>query len=121
MTHVLVVEDDQISVDILVRLLRHNGIEADVAGNGYEALELTRKQEQPYELAIVDLAMPDMDGWRLLSELRRNQATETLNAVALTAYYDPQVAHEARLAGFLDCYPKPASQKTIEGIRTYLS
>ena len=118
MPSVLVVEDDQFSRDILGRLLRHNDVEVDIAINAEEALSFVQKNQ--YHLVIVDLSLPRIDGWELLKMLRENADTASLKSVAITGYYDPQVAQKARQAGFLACYPKPATQIIINEIKSYL-
>jgi CheY-like chemotaxis protein len=110
MPQILVVDDEKLSRDILIRLLNHFQQEVDAATNAEEALSLIAQKH--YDFAILDLAMPQMDGWQLLKHLQ----DAGLSAVALTAFYDPQVAREAKSAGFLACYPKPANSKIIEEI-----
>src|SRR5215510_11170562 len=103
MLRVLIVDDDQLSRDILLRLLHHFEIEAESASSGEEALKIAA--EKVFDLAILDLAMPQIDGWQLFKELQ----VHGLRAVAISAFYDPQVAREAKNAGFLACFPKPAN------------
>jgi two-component system capsular synthesis sensor histidine kinase RcsC len=110
MPQILVVDDEKLSRDILVRLLNHFQQEIDVASTAEEALSFI--EQKHFDFAILDLAMPQMDGWQLLTHLQEI----SLPAVALTAFYDPQVAREAKNAGFLACYPKPANSKIIEEI-----
>ena len=112
---VLVVDDEKLSRDILRRLLTHFQMDVEVAKSGADALALT--EEKSFDFAIIDLAMPQMDGWQLLEALQ----TISLPAIALTAFYDPQVAREAKIAGFLACFPKPANTKIIEEILSLTS
>jgi CheY-like chemotaxis protein len=110
MALVLVVDDEQLSRDILLRLLQHYKLDVELASSAEDALLMTA--QKAFDFAIVDLAMPQMNGWQLLEKLQ----TLHLPAVALSAFYDPQVAREARTAGFLGCFPKPATTKIIEEI-----
>jgi two-component system, NarL family, sensor histidine kinase BarA len=110
MSLILVVDDEQLSRDILLRLLSHYKLDVELAKSGEDALVLAT--QKAFDFAIVDLAMPQMDGWQLLQKLQ----TMELPAVALTAFYDPQVAREAKKAGFLACFPKPANTKIIQEI-----
>ena len=110
MPQILVVDDEKLSRDILIRLLKHFHQDVDVASSAEEALGMV--EQKNYDFAILDLAMPQMDGWQLLSQLQ----PLNLPAVALTAFYDPQVAREAKNAGFLACFPKPANSKIVEEI-----
>jgi CheY-like chemotaxis protein len=107
---ILVVDDEDISRDILHRLLRHYKLDVELATNAEEALTLA--EEKHFDFAILDLAMPQKNGWQLLQDLQRIN----LPAVALSAFYEPQVAREAKNAGFLACFPKPATTKIVQEI-----
>ncbi|MBX3061864.1 MAG: response regulator [Anaerolineae bacterium] len=111
----LVVEDDPASWDILLHLLRYEGIHADAARTAEEALEFAAQYQ--YDLAVIDLALPGMDGWQLLKALQEDTRTAQLRMVALTAYYDPQIAQLALQRGFLACYPKPASRGLVTELK----
>ena len=66
---ILIVEDDDALARSLVSLLRAGGNAVDHVGNGEEALTLL--PTEPYALAILDVGLPGMDGFELLSRLRR--------------------------------------------------
>jgi CheY-like chemotaxis protein len=107
---ILVVDDEALSRDILQRLLKHYKLDVELATNAEEALALA--EEKRFDFAILDLAMPQKDGWALFQDLQRFK----LPAVALSAFYEPQVAREAKNAGFLACFPKPATTKIVQEI-----
>ena len=58
-------------------------------------------------MIIMDLAMPEMDGWETLMEIRANPATAHIPVVAITAYHSANVAQDAVQAGFDAYFPKP--------------
>ncbi|MFQ3593197.1 MAG: response regulator [Gemmataceae bacterium] len=100
---VLVVDDD---VDIcrnVSDILTDLNFVVDVAHDGPSALELVRKR--PYDLALLDLKMPGMDGLTLYKELRKLRA-ETV-AIVITAFAGPETASEALAAGAWRVLPKP--------------
>lgn len=68
MSHVLLVDDDVATRDPIGRLLELLGHQVTVAGDGLEALRLVGTQ--PFELAIVDIYMPQMDGLELIPKLK---------------------------------------------------
>jgi two-component system, cell cycle response regulator DivK len=108
---VLVVEDEFDSLQTISIILRHYGIQVHVAHNGSECLDLL---EQMMPTAIVmDLMMPEMDGWATLARIRANQRTAQLPVVAMTAYYSPEVADDARQAGFDGFFNKPLSASSF--------
>lgn len=102
---VLVVEDEQDSMDVVKDILDHHNIENYGAYTAEEALVLM-EQTVP-TLTIVDLALPEMDGWGLLRVMQGNPSTASIPAVAVTAYHSANVAQEAIHAGFVAYFPKP--------------
>jgi CheY-like chemotaxis protein len=102
---VMVVEDEYDSVQVVSRVLQHHGAEVHVAHNGHEALKLLDKIEPT--LIMMDLALPEMDGWETLSKIRANPHTAHIPVVAITAYHSVNVAEDALHAGFDAYFPKP--------------
>ena len=99
---ILVVEDHDDSRRAIARLLELNGHEVLDAGDGLSALELA--QSESFELALIDISLPDMDGVELLTRLRRDRA---IDAIAVTGH--PLDTERARCtqAGFRDLLLKP--------------
>lgn len=80
---VLVVEDDPASQDVLVRLLQKEGCKIDVAGNGLEALK--RLASSTPDLILLDLMMPEMNGFELVSKLSQDPNHRAIPIVVVTA------------------------------------
>jgi adenylate cyclase len=80
---VLVVEDDQATRMTLTRLLKSDGWEVDEAPNGRIGLERLRKA--PSDLILLDLMMPEMDGFEFLAQLRRDPEHEKTPVIIVTA------------------------------------
>src|SRR5260221_11347511 len=68
--HVLVVEDEKKTHEYLKKGLMENGFVVHVAVNGEDGLHLAQTGE--YDLIILDVMLPDRDGWSIVAELRRN-------------------------------------------------
>ena len=68
--HVLVVEDEKKTHEYLKKGLTENGFVVDVAANGVDGLHLALTGD--YDLIILDVMLPDRDGWSIVAELRRN-------------------------------------------------
>ena len=98
----LVVEDDPDGQEVVGRILRHHNIAHVVVGTGEEALETLASQ--PFTGALIDLALPGMDGWRLLQEIQHHYA---IPCVAVTAFHSAEVAVQAIDAGFAAYFSKP--------------
>ena|SRR5258707_7847072 len=102
---VLVVEDENDSMELVQGLLEHHGITSVGVGSGEEALEAL-KSMQP-TLIIVDLALPGLDGWGLLQRIKLISKLNSVPCVAITAYHTAELAEEAIEAGFDAYFAKP--------------
>jgi signal transduction histidine kinase/CheY-like chemotaxis protein len=80
---VLVVDDDVNTRDLISRMLHHAGWKSVTAENGRVALK--RMEEQRPSLILLDLSMPEMDGYEFLSELRRRDPSGAIPVVIITA------------------------------------
>jgi CheY-like chemotaxis protein len=102
---VVVVEDEDDSMDLVQGLLGYHGIKSMAAPTAEEAL-LMLSDIVP-TLILIDLALPGMDGWRLLAEIKQIPTLAGVPCVALTAYHTAEVANEAIEAGFDAYFAKP--------------
>jgi PAS domain S-box-containing protein len=80
---VLVVEDDPAASELLRRSLEGEGWSVSIAGNGREAL--TKMDQQQPAMILLDLMMPEMDGFEFLSEIRSPPRSSTIPVVVVTA------------------------------------
>lgn len=100
---VLVVDDEEIMRDVLSALLSSESYEVDLAENGAQALEMIR--EKDYGVMLLDLMMPDVDGFEVLEKLRKLENSPV--AIILTAYASiDRVMQAAKLNAFA-FIPKP--------------
>jgi CheY-like chemotaxis protein len=100
---ILVVDDEVDTCHNLKDILTDLGYQVDTAYNGPSALELARKKH--YDVALLDLKMPGMDGLTLYRELRKLRS-ETV-AIVVSAYASKDTAEEALAAGAWQVLPKP--------------
>lgn len=105
--HVLVVEDDADGQEVVATLLRHLNISLDMAADAAEAERFLFQSDKTYSAAIIDLALPDKDGWQILSEVLADPKTADLPCIAVTAYHTSKLREDAILAGFKAYFPKP--------------
>lgn len=107
---VLYVDDDRVNSLIFAEVCRGaGGVEVETAGDGAEALELVA-QWTP-DLLVIDLHLPDTDGYALLRSLR--ERLPGAPAVLCTAEDTPRVEAPARAAGFDACWTKPVSAAQV--------
>jgi two-component system, OmpR family, alkaline phosphatase synthesis response regulator PhoP len=107
----LVVEDDPDIVELLVHYLSADGWTVDALADGRRALE--RARAGGYQLVILDLQLPGMDGLALCAELRREPATRDLPIVMLTARGDEADRIVGLEMGADDYVVKPFSPKEL--------
>ena len=84
MAHILVVEDNPMNMELAVDLLETYGYEVTPAEDGFEALE--RVKETQFDLILLDIQLPGMDGPEVLEKLKADPATRAVSVVALTAH-----------------------------------
>lgn len=82
---VLVVDDNPDNVDVAQLIMEKLGHHVEVGFNGHEALEAIRHAEGPYDLVLLDVAMPRVDGLSVLKTLRSQSATRELPVICLSA------------------------------------
>lgn len=109
--NVLIVEDEKDAQDLLIVLLRQHKMSISTAFTGEEALEKL-KSLRP-NLALIDLALPGIDGWAVLEAIRADPGLKDITTCAMTAYHSTVVAKEAISAGFTAYFPKPISARTF--------
>ncbi|MEI6413838.1 MAG: ATP-binding protein [Pseudomonadota bacterium] len=105
---ILVVEDNSINQDVARRLLVLEGAEVAVAENGLEAIhQLNKIPPAHFDLVLMDIQMPVMDGFEATRHIRANLGLTDLPIIALTAGVMASDRQEALAAGVNDFLPKP--------------
>jgi CheY-like chemotaxis protein len=110
--NILVVEDEVDAQEVVRLILQGSGAQVFVASSAEEALEIL-KEHPLATIAVIDLALPNMNGWELLTTMRANPALSGIPAVAVTAYHSSTVAQEAIAAGFAAYFSKPINANTF--------
>ena len=104
-TRVLLVEDNELNRDMLIRRLSRAGLEVIPAGDGSEALEKMRG-EQP-DVVLMDMNLPVMDGWTACRTAREEEGIRDIPIIALTAHAMEADRLQALDAGCDDYATKP--------------
>ena len=103
---VLVVDDDPDNLGVAKKVLSFYGAEVHTAENGQKGLEALRCIDRP-SLVLLDLSMPEMDGWEMLKSIRGDPAHTDLRVIAVTAHVMPGDKERALGAGFDGYIGKP--------------
>lgn len=109
LTTILVVDDEIDTCRNLSDILTDLGYQVDTALDGPSALELVRNK--PYDVALLDLKMPGMDGLTLYRELRKLRSSTV--AIVVTAYANKATAEEALSAGAWQVLAKPVDLERL--------
>ncbi|HUM03170.1 MAG TPA: response regulator [Thermoanaerobaculia bacterium] len=107
----LLVEDNEENRELLAHMLRSRGAEVVVAATGPEAAEAASRQ--PFSFVLLDLQMPEMDGYQVLRRLRALPGGATLPVVALTALTSEDVRRRCEAEGMNDFVTKPVTLARI--------
>ncbi|QDU73629.1 Signal transduction histidine-protein kinase BarA [Bremerella volcania] len=113
---VLVVDDNSTNRVICEEMLNNWGMKPTVVGSGSEALkelQLAFQSDSPYQLALVDVMMPEMDGIELVRHIRQFTDSSSLTIVMLSSADRPTDPDFARTLGVAKCISKPITQSML--------
>jgi DNA-binding response OmpR family regulator len=102
---ILVVDDNETNRDMLSRRLQHEGYEVCISDTGHEALALLRTQA--VDLILLDVMMPEMDGYDVLKELKANIAWRDIPVIMISALDEIESVVRCIERGAEDYLPKP--------------
>jgi CheY-like chemotaxis protein/HPt (histidine-containing phosphotransfer) domain-containing protein len=113
---VLLAEDNLVNQKLVVRLLEKEGHVVVVAGNGHEAV--TAFQRQPFDLVLMDVQMPEMDGFEATAALRAAERAgeQRVPIVALTAHAMKGDRERCLAAGMDDYLAKPVQLAQLQAV-----
>jgi CheY-like chemotaxis protein/HPt (histidine-containing phosphotransfer) domain-containing protein len=104
---VLVVEDNETNRIVMEEMLRHLGHRVTLAGDGSLGVRMAR--ETRYDVVLMDLSMPQMDGWTAARAIRAKGKSRRCRILAVTAHARPDDLDQAREAGMGGWLTKPLS------------
>jgi two-component system sensor histidine kinase/response regulator len=106
---ILLVEDNEINQQIALELLEGAGAKVKVANNGRVAVEtlLQGAQPPPFDVVLMDLQMPEMDGYQATAKLRADPRFSALPIIAMTAHATLEERQRCLAAGMVDHISKP--------------
>jgi two-component system sensor histidine kinase/response regulator len=112
---VLLAEDNAINQQIAVELLEGVGVSVDVADNGREAVEklLASAGDLPYDAVLMDLQMPEMDGYQATARIRAEPRLANLPIIAMTAHAMAEERDRCLAAGMNAHVAKPIDPELL--------
>jgi len=116
---ILIVEDNQDSRELVVKVLKNKGYETIEAADGEEALEKA-VAEKP-DLILLDISIPKIDGYEVAKRLKSQEEFRDIPIVALTAHAMKGDREKVIVAGFEGYISKPINVRELpEQVRSYL-
>ncbi|HSC83277.1 MAG TPA: response regulator, partial [Pseudomonas sp.] len=109
---ILLVEDNELNQQVAAELLRAMGCQVDIAANGREALELLELRR--YDLVLMDMQMPVLDGLAATRQLRQRPELAKLPVIAMTANAMRADREACQEAGMNDFISKPFEPQTLQ-------
>ena len=106
---ILLTEDNDINQQIAVELLEGAGASVKIANNGREAVEILSSgpEPTPFDVVLMDLQMPEMDGYQATARLRADLRFKNLPIIAMTAHATIEERQRCLAAGMVDHLSKP--------------
>jgi signal transduction histidine kinase/DNA-binding response OmpR family regulator len=109
----LLVEDNLINQEIGLEMLRREGAQVDLAENGQEGVDAVNRAETAYDLVLMDMQMPEMDGLLATQVIRRHPRHQALPILAMTAYAMQEDRDACAAAGMNGHVSKPFDIKHL--------
>lgn len=106
---ILIVEDNMDNYELVRIVLERAGYDVFLAVNGRDGVDAARAQKP--DLILMDLGMPEMDGWNATRKLKTNEETKSIPLYVLTAHTLPEERKRAILAGCDGYVAKPIHMK----------
>jgi two-component system cell cycle response regulator DivK len=120
MARILVVEDNEANQELITRFLRREGYEVFQAADGVTGVALALGKLP--DLILMDLSLPELDGWEATRQIRANPVTATIPIIALTAHAFAEDVINALQAGCNQYETKPLVYgRLIKKIRALLN
>ncbi|GFO66626.1 hypothetical protein GMLC_02050 [Geomonas limicola] len=118
---VLLVEDHPINQEIAREILTTSGAQVSIAGNGEEAVQAVLEASQPFDLVLMDIQMPVMDGYQATRLIREEPQGQTIPIIAMTANGIGDERERCLAAGMSDHLAKPIDlDELFEVIKRWL-
>ncbi len=117
---ILIVDDVPKNIQLLGSILKEEAYELEFATSGKEALEWL--DSRPFDLVLLDIMMPEMDGFEVCRRIKENPATREVSVIFLTAKADFQSIIQGFETGAVDYITKPYNRKELlVRVKTHLT
>ena len=111
---ILVVDDDLANLSLAQALLQAEGFQVRLAVDAQSTFKVLKTCAPA--LILMDIQLPEMDGWEVTKRLKDDPATRDIPVIAVTAYGKAGDEKRARQVGFVEFLPKPVNTRELPGI-----
>lgn len=119
---ILVAEDNEINQKVISGILSDTQLEPEFANDGEEALQMLRKKTKPYKLILMDINMPNLDGYMATQIIRKDSKFDNVAIIGLSGYTSDEEIKKAKDVGMQEYLLKPVDVKALyEILVKYLS
>lgn len=120
MSKILIIEDDNFLLSLIVEKFIQLGFDAEAASDGEEGLNKILNNK--YDLILLDMILPKMDGFKVLEEVKKNQALKDLPIVVASNLYDKNDIDRAVSLGAADYIIKAynSPENIVDRIKAFL-
>jgi len=119
--NILVVEDSPFFLDQITSLIDGAGYRALPAKNGIEALEILKSHASGVDLVLTDIEMPELDGFGLAAQIRRDERYGTIPIIAVTSLLDNESRAKGKAAGVDEYLVKLDKEQVLERCAHYIN
>lgn len=109
--HVMVIEDDKIMGQMITEILDDIGFKVTTAPNGQVALE--KLQQQTIDFVLLDLLLPEMDGFEVYSKMKEDPETRDIPVMIISAWADERNREKGSQLGIEHFLPKPFTEDEL--------
>jgi two-component system cell cycle response regulator DivK len=113
MPRILVIEDNEVNQELVARYLELFGYEVELAADGCTGVRLAGEVEREFVAVLLDMNLPDIDGWEVARRLKDNAQTANLPIIAVTAHAMVGDREKVLQAGCDDYVTKPIDFKIL--------
>ena len=110
---ILLAEDNEINQQIATELLESTGATVKVVGNGREAVDCLARDPSAYDVVLMDLQMPEMDGYQATAKIRSEKRFEKMPIIAMTAHATIEERQKCLSLGMNDHVAKPIDPEAL--------
>lgn len=113
---ILVAEDHPVNQLFICEVLKNVGAEVTMASNGTEAIDAITTADKPFDAVLMDIQMPEMDGYAATAAIRALESGCTVPIIAMTAHAMPEDRQRCLLAGMNDYVSKPIDVSALYSV-----